>query len=153
MPDIATLDIPTLGVRWIHILSAITAVGGLFFLRFVLLPAARDTLDDETHAKLREAVMKRWKKVVMVVIGLLFLTGLYNLMVVGMPKVKEHPSYPMIFGIKFLAALGVFFLASVLAGSAKVFDGLRARAPLWMSIAALLAVVVVVLSGVLGQMR
>ena len=146
-------DITTLGVRWIHILSAITAVGGLFFLRFVLWPAARDTLDDETHAKLREAVIGRWKKVVMVVITLLILTGLYNLMVVGMPKAKEHPSYHMIFGIKFLAALGVFFLASVLTGRAKVFEGLRAKAPLWMGISALLAVVVVVLSGVLNQMR
>ncbi|MDB5337562.1 MAG: hypothetical protein JWN70_3181, partial [Planctomycetaceae bacterium] len=55
--------------RWIHIGSAITVVGGTVFMLFVLLPAARQILDEE-HLKLRAAVLKRWKWFVHVGIGL-----------------------------------------------------------------------------------
>ena len=77
--------------RWIHILAAVTAVGGMLFMRFVLMPAASQALTDEQHVALRERVMARWGKIVGLSIGLLLITGFYNFVHTGVPKGKEVP--------------------------------------------------------------
>jgi hypothetical protein len=41
--------------RWVHIGSAMAAIGAPFFVRFALLPSATQVLDDATHQKLRES--------------------------------------------------------------------------------------------------
>jgi len=135
--------------RWAHILAAVTAVGGVFFLRFVLYPAASATLTDEQHAALRKAVVSRWKKVVMICIALLLLSGIYNL-VRALKTREDLPGlYHALFGVKFLLALGVFFIASALVGRAKAFDGMRKKLPLWLGVVFVLGLVVILISGVL----
>ena len=48
--------------RILHVGTAIVVVGGTFFVRFVLFPAATQSLAEDVHARLRSAVMGTWKK-------------------------------------------------------------------------------------------
>lgn len=140
--------------RWIHIASATLAIGGPFFVRFALLPAATKVLDDDAHKKLRETVNYRWKHVVYVVITLFLLTGFYTFfvetrwngqLITGRWREfgdDDRKLYQMLFGIKFMAALGMFFLASALAGRAEAFSPIRRNARTWLSVFLMLALIV-----------
>ena len=139
--------------RWAHVLAAVVAIGGVVFMRFVLMPAADEALDQEQHTALREKLIARWKIVVMACITLLLLSGTYNFMTIGMEKAKEvGPMYHALFGIKVLAALGVFFLASVLTGRSPAFESLRSNSKKWLAITAGLGILVVLISGVLSRL-
>ena len=139
--------------RWAHVVAAVVAVGGVVFMRFVLMPAADEALDQAQHAALREKLMARWKIVVMVCITLLLLSGTYNFMTIGIEKAKQVGGlYHALFTIKFLAALGVFFLASVLTGRSPAFESLRSNSKKWLAITAGLGVLVVLISGILSRL-
>jgi len=147
------LNYVLLASRWLHIAAAIVAIGGAAFMRFALIPAARATVPDDAHQRLREALRARWSKVVMACIALLLITGFYNFVVLAMPpKVNPVPYHP-IFGLKFLAALGVFFIASALVGRSPGLEKMRSDRAKWLSRLLILAGVIVLLSGVLMQIR
>ncbi len=134
-------------------MAAVVAVGGVVFMRFVLMPAAHEALDQAQHATLREKLIARWKIVVMACITLLLLSGMYNFVTTGLEKAKEvGPLYHALFGIKVLAALGVFFLASVLTGRSPAFEAMRSNGKKWLAIAAGLGILVVLISGALSKM-
>jgi uncharacterized membrane protein len=133
--------------RWIHVLSVVVAVGGSIFMRFVLLPSAMAALDDERHAALRETLLGRWRKVIHTCVALLLISGGFNLwraIVGGAP-----PLYHALFGIKFLLALAVFFLAIVLTSSRMKLFADKASAAKWSAILVVLATVLIMISGVL----
>jgi uncharacterized membrane protein len=131
--------------RIVHVFTAITLVGGSVFMAFVLGPAA-DELGEETHNKLREQVVKRWKKFVHGGIGLFLLSGFYNY-AVGMKPHADDSLWKALVGVKMLIAFGIFFLASALVGRSKSFEGMRAQRAKWLKILVLLAAVVVGISG------
>lgn len=146
-------DFVELLLRWLHIGSAIVAIGGAFFMRFALMPAAKATLDDQTHEKLREALRARWAKFIHACIAILFVTGGINFVLLALPpKIKPMP-YHAIFGFKFLAAMGVFFIASVLVGRGQGMAAMRANRKKWLTVLLVLAGLIVVLSGVLNRVR
>ena len=137
--------------RWLHILSAITAVGGTIFMRMALVPSVA-VLTAEQHKALHEQVRSRWVKFVMAAILFLIVSGLYNFII----KIKSHTIvaeynrlYQMLFGVKFTLALVIFFLASALLGRSPVFAKIRQNARLWLSVNMALAIIVVCISGVL----
>lgn len=134
--------------RWIHIGSAITVVGGTVFMLFVLLPAAKEILDEE-HLKLRAAVLKRWKWFVHFGIALFLVSGLYNYIKVMAPLHKGDGLYHALMGIKMLLAMGVFGLAEVLVGRSKLAEKLRQNASKFLTINLVLAAIIVMLSGFL----
>ncbi len=136
-------------MRWAHILAAITALGGTLFIRFVLLPAAGTALTGDEYARLRQSFMGRWKKLVHTCIALFLISGFYNYLVNSIPNHKGQPLYHALFGVKFLLALGVFYLALGLTAGGSFGSGLRKRSPYWMLWMIALAVLVVLLSGVL----
>jgi hypothetical protein len=84
----------------------------------------------------------------MLAIGLLLVSGLanYSLAVVrsAMPG-----SYHAIFGIKFLLALTVFWIASLLIGRSDTAERVRQKAGFWLTLNLVLATLVVCLGGVL----
>jgi uncharacterized membrane protein len=135
-------------LRWTHIGTAIVLVGGTCFLRFVLAPAAAQ-LPDEHHAKLKELVMKTWKKYVHGGIALFLLSGFYNYLVVQRPLHKGQGLYHGLFGAKFLLALTLFFFASALVGRSKAFEGMRKNGKFWQLVMILLAAVIVGISGIM----
>jgi len=137
--------------RWVHILSATLAVGVPIYMRFVQLPVL-ETLDEETRSRVRESMAKRWRIWVYNLIVLFLLTGLYNFLVVARWRdfdAAAKSRYHMLFGIKFILALGVFFLLSALAGRSATLAGIRAKAGLWTNITILLGIGVVAVSGVM----
>jgi formate hydrogenlyase subunit 4 len=122
-------------------------------MRFALMPAASATLDDATHERFREAVRKRWAMFVHACVAILFLTGALNFLLMALPpKIKPMP-YHAIFGVKFLAAMAVFFIASALISRGPAFANIRANRAKWLGILLTLAGLIVLLSGILNQVR
>ena len=147
--EFSAQEIGALISRWTHILFAVIAVGGVFFMRFVVHGAAAEALDEAGHKALRDAVLKRWKRWVMISIPLLLASGLYNYLVVTRHHHSGQGLYHALFGVKFLLALGFFMLGSVLTGRAKVFNRLRERAPLWQGVLIALGVLIILIAGVM----
>lgn len=142
------MEMVDLASRWLHMLSAITLLGGSIFSLAVLMPAAKELADPE-HEKLRAGVLARWKRFVHGGIALLLITGLYNF-VRAIPAHKGLPyyaAYHMVLGVKILLAVAVFFLASVLVGRSSAAVTMRKNAKTWVGLIVLLGVTIVLLSG------
>lgn len=133
--------------RWLHILAAITAVGGTIFARTVVVPAV-DELPEGQRSAVHAALRRRWSKIVAASIGFLLLSGLYNIAYTLM-EYRVPRWYHMVFGIKFLLALVVFMVASLLSGKTAAAENLRKNLRFWLNLNIALAVIVVCLSGVL----
>lgn len=135
--------------RWLHVLSAITAVGGTIFMRMALVPSVA-VLTAEQHKALHEQVRSRWVKFVMAAILFLIVSGLYNFLAKFRTIDREYIGlYHGLFSVKFTLALVIFFLASALMGRSPVFAKIRQNARLWLSVNMALAILVVCISGVL----
>lgn len=140
-------------LRWTHILAAVAAAGGTFFARLALLPSL-EQLPESQRQTLHEAVRRRWMKVVMAAIALLLASGLYNFVVIARSLPEElKPFYHSVFGVKFLLALMIFFIASALVGRSKAFERMRQRARFWLTLNAALIVLLLLLSGALRMAR
>ncbi len=137
--------------RWLHILAAATALGGAIFGRFALLPALEE-LPDAERATFNEKVRGRWSKIVAGAILFLLVSGLFNF-VSTIQKYQVPSAYHMLFGIKFILAFAMFFLASALAGRSSLAQRLRQRARFWMAMNITLGVVIVILSGALRELK
>lgn len=138
--------------RWVHILSAVVAVGGTVFLRLILLPAARRVLDPDALERLRKATVARWRVAVFACIGLLLASGMYNFLVVIGPKGRASPAYHPLFGIKLVLAGAVFVIASGLVGRHQAFEPMRRKSGGWLLINVILATIVILISGVLRNL-
>lgn len=138
--------------RWVHILAAVIAVGGVLFQRLVLLPAVRSSLGDTERGRLHDEVTRRWKGVLMACIGLLLVSGVFNFVTISLDKAEGVPAYHGLFGVKILAALAVFFIGSALVGRAAAFEAMRRNRARWLGIAAVLGVVVILVSGILKNL-
>lgn len=147
------IDILLLVLRWFHLAAAITAIGGAIFMRRALMPAVKSTLDDEQHKRLREAIRARWAPVVHAAIAILVVTGVINFVRLAMPPKVEPMPYHAIFAFKFLAALGVFFIASMLMGRSSASESFRRKASKWLNVLVMLGLLIVLLSGLLLQVR
>ena len=134
--------------RWIHVGTVIVLVSGSVFLRFVLLPAASQLSEDQ-HNRLRDLVMNKWRKFVGIAIGLLLLSGFYNYIFVTAPlhKGDGHGLYHGLLGTKMILAFVLFFLISALTGRSKRFEAIRDNSTRWLSVAILLATIIVAISG------
>lgn len=135
--------------RWMHIGSVIVLLGGSVFVRFVLMPAC-DPLPESDHAALRQRVMGRWRIFVHALIGFLLISGIYT---VAMKISVKPPVWHMMFGIKGLLAIAVFFIASALVGRSKTFQPMRDNAKLWIGVNVALAALIVMISGVMRSVQ
>ncbi len=131
--------------RIVHVLTAITLVGGSIFTLLVLMPSAKE-LSDEAHKQLAAAINGRWKRFVHTGILLFLVSGLYNY-VRAIPNHRGDGLYHALIGTKMLLALGIFFLASALVGRSEKLAGIRANRAKWVKVLVLLAVIVVSISG------
>jgi len=149
-------------LRWAHILAAITALGGLLFSRFALLPTAEE-LGEETADRIHAGVRRRWLLWVIGAITLLFASGLTNYILM-IRRVKDAPElwgpdwmsetgYHTLFGIKFLLAMIVFYLASGLVGRGAGTQWIRNARRQWLSVTVGLGVAIVLISGWMRQLH
>ncbi len=131
--------------RFLHVAAAIVMVGGTVFMRFLLMPAAKE-LPEAEHDQLRQRLLARWKRVVHIGITMLLLSGLFNYMQ-QIPKHKGDGLYHALLGMKMLLALAVFFIASVLVGRSATFEKMRQNRAKWMGLIVLLSALIVGISG------
>lgn len=108
-------------MRWLHVASAVVAIGGAVLAQFAVLPALRGL---PNGAEILERIRAPFKRLIHASLGLLFLTGLYNYMI-AIPKVRAareqieiFGSYHPVMGVKILLwvamlALAVFMLRPV----------------------------------------
>src|SRR5690349_8389887 len=119
-------------LRWLHIVSATLAVGVPIYFRFVVMPALA-TLDDENRNRMSDALARRWKMFVHILIVVFLATGRYNFLGIARWRGPEFDAdakrtYHMLFGIKLLIALVIFTISSALVGRASIFARLRSKA-------------------------
>jgi uncharacterized membrane protein len=136
--------------RILHVATAIVLVGGTFFVRFILMPAAAQSLSDADHARLRAGVMAVWKRIVHAGIALLLASGAINYYRVIVERShKGDGLYHGLLGVKILLALAIFFIASALVGRSAKFEAMRQNARKWLAVNLLLALLIVSISGFL----
>ena len=144
------MDILSLVLRWLHVLSAVTMVGGVFYMRLAVLPAT-ETLPEEQRGPFGGAMRRAWAKWVMISVALLLVTGLVNMIMT--PKYNDFDTeqgkklYSMLVGIKFVLALPVFFLISTLNGRSANADRFREKQGLWLNLAAALCILIICIAG------
>ncbi|RLS30576.1 MAG: hypothetical protein DWH79_10630 [Planctomycetota bacterium] len=148
-------------LRWAHVLAAITAMGGLIFSRFALLPALED-LDEQTRKGIHDRIRRRWLPWVIGAITILLLSGLANyVLFIGRVKGEQwaggswfrYQGYHALMGFKILLAMGVFYLASALVGRGEGTQWARNDRAKWLTLTLGLALAVVIISGYLRQMH
>jgi uncharacterized membrane protein len=106
-------------VRWLHVLAAITWIGGMLFIALVLVPIARRLEDQALRARLVHDTGVRFRTVGWIALGVLVVTGLLNLWM-----------YPALLSIpRFQWKLGLVVLALVLSALHDFVLGPRAGAP------------------------
>ncbi len=147
------IDWLTIILRWLHIVAACAALGGTLFIRLALLPSL-SVLPADQRTALHQAIRGRWAKVVMGAITLLLVSGLWNyvlnIQLFKQTEAGKMPAaYHIPFGVKFLLALVVFFIASALVGRSAAFEKIRQNAKFWLTLNLVLLLVIATISNVL----
>jgi uncharacterized membrane protein len=127
-----------IAMRFLHIISAITLLGGIFAWRFGLIPALAP-LGEDTRRKVDNAVAAAWRPFVLFGVAGLLISGVYNFL----NKTGLTPAYHAVIGVKFLLVLHVFAVAIL---ATKPDNAKRARQ---LTGVAASGVVIVILSAVL----
>lgn len=142
MSDLFWLDVVS---RIVHVLTAITLVGGAVFIAVVLHPVLQ-RLEAERREEVQPLVIGRWKWVVHFGILLFLLSGFFNYFR-AMPLHQGDGLYHALVGTKILLAFWVMFLASALVGRSSRMASFRANRGLWSKVLVASAVVIVCISG------
>jgi hypothetical protein len=135
-------------LRWLHIVPAVAAGGATLYAAIALLPTLGE-LPDADRARLREALVRRWRGVFMASTALLLGSGVLNFILYQAPVHKGQALYHGLFGVKFLAAMVVFFLGAALTGRSAGLAKIRTNAGFWTSVSAALVILILLISGVL----
>jgi hypothetical protein len=132
--------------RALHLLCAIMLGGGVFYMRTVLAAAG-----PEACFAGRRQVWARWAAVASTI---LLITGMYNyIMYVRAAKLPDAtplpPTYHMLFGIKFLLALFVMFVAALVAGNSAGAEKARSQLSRWLNLAWTSVMAIVILGAMM----
>lgn len=135
-------------LRWAHIVPATIMVGGAVYARFALAPSV-EPLADEQKELLKARVRARWMKWVMLCAFLLLASGIINVVVIATAYDFPQKYYHPVVGVKMLAAMVVFYIASMLTGRSKNAARFREKERFWLSMNAGLAISIVLMGGAL----
>ena len=105
--------------RWLHVLAAITWIGGMLFIALVLVPVTRRLDDPALRARLTHAIGLRFRTVGWIAVAVLVVTGFVNLWL--------HPS--LLASPRFQWKAGLVVLALILSGFHDFVLGPRAGLP------------------------
>lgn len=136
-----------LALRALHVLAAITWIGGMLFVALVLVPVARRLDDPALRARLFHETGVRFRTVGWIALGLLVVSGLGNL--IQRPYLMTVPHFQWKLGLVVLAlVLSVLhdFVLGPRAGRPGVDPRVRVAAT-WIARVNVLVVVAVVVLG------
>lgn len=145
-----TLDWTLLLLRYLHILGAITLMGGTIFAYFAASPGLAELSEGERN-KAHAAIRGRWNKFVMLATLLILVSGIANMVLVPMnfDLGDYRGAYSMWTGIKFVLALPIFFFAALLTGRSSLAQKIQANARTYMALNLALALAMVLIGGAL----
>ncbi|MGI8745254.1 MAG: hypothetical protein ACR2NN_22320 [Bryobacteraceae bacterium] len=123
-------------MRWLHILSAVTILGGFLYARYVVAPALASFPAGDA-ASLSNRAVAQFRPILYTAIVTILLTGLYNYL----SKASYPPHYHMVIGIKFLFVLHIF-ATSVLYTIPNANAGNRLRRLNWLVISGIIVVLI-----------
>ena len=132
-------------MRYVHIVSAVLAVGGLAFLSLCLSPAMR-MLDESFRESVAKLVQHRFYRILWVSLGGLVVSGVYNWIASSQTYKAMGPAGNALIGTKVLLALVMF--AIVWAGSIG-----KMKPKAWHTAAVHLAAIVMLLAVILRHFR
>ncbi len=132
------MDVLTIFMRFLHIVSAITLVGGALSWRYAAIPATAPLAED-TRSKLGDAMAAAWRPFVLSAIAGILVSGIFNFL----RKTGLTPAYHAVFGIKMLLVLHVFAVLFVATGARNP------KRPRQLTGVAISGVIIVILSAVL----
>lgn len=134
-------------LRWLHVVAAITWIGGMLFIALVFVPVTRRLSDPGLRGRLLQEAGRRFRAVGWMALGLLLVTGLGNLWL--RPYLLGLPRFQVKLGLVVLA-LGLTvthdFVLGPRAGRPGADPAIRVRAS-WLARANVLVVLAVVLLG------
>jgi len=93
-------------MRWLHIASMTTLIGGMIFGCMVMAQAAAGLSPDSRESLMDRAAML-YRPLVFAAMGGLLISGCYNILT----NLGHTPLYHMLLGIKLLLAMHVFAVA------------------------------------------
>ena len=93
-------------MRWLHITSMATLIGGMIFGRLVMTQAAAGLSPDSRESLLNRAALL-YRPLVFTAMGGLLISGCYNILT----NLGHTPEYHMLLGIKLLLVMHVFAVA------------------------------------------
>jgi uncharacterized membrane protein len=96
-------------MRWLHLSSAVTLVGGLLYARLAMTPAS-EIFAPEAREALSERATAAFRPLVFAAIAGLLISGLYNIVTSPGHTVR----YAILLGIKLLLAAHVFVVAALI---------------------------------------
>lgn len=137
----------SLAARWLHLLAAITWIGGMLFIALVLVPVVRRLPDERLRAPLVQDIGYRFRTVGWIALGVLVVTGLVNLWFA--PFLLSSQPFHLKLGLVALAlGLSVLhdFVLGPRAGRPGADPGARARAS-WLARVNVLVALAIVLLG------
>jgi uncharacterized membrane protein len=100
------VEILTVVMRWMHISSVVTLIGGIIYARLVMIPSAQ-SLSPDARSALEKGTAKHFRPAVFVAMAGLVLSGTFNYLSRPGHSIRYHAA----FGIKMLLALHVFSVA------------------------------------------
>ncbi len=148
-------------MQWLHVGSVVLMIGGFFFLRVVLLPAAK-VLPAPQKAEIIDVAFRRFRVIVWIALITILVSGVYNFIAflistgnqtVTDPKLApDYSMYIVVLGVKFLIVTLIFILGIALTFPYPVYAPIQKRPAPWLNVTLILGLIVIFLSTFLRRM-
>jgi uncharacterized membrane protein len=136
------LDLYTVN-HWVHLASAIAALGGAMFLRFVVHPSLQ-ALKEADRAEFEHKLRRKSSAFVFHPLMVLIITGFINF--IHAVNQGARGTYHMVFGIKFLLVMVLFGITMALIVPSEALAKFQANRPRWVLVNVILGLTIVFLS-------
>ena len=144
-------------MRWLHVASAVVGVGATLMMRFAVLPALERL---PNGGEILDALRPGVKRLIHGALGLLFVTGFYNFIMVAVPRAREVRdaagpaaerlvAYHPVMGMKILLSLVLFGIAVALLQPVPSF---HAKRKTWLTVNSILGLVILLLAAFLRRL-
>lgn len=134
-------------MQWLHITAAVIGVGGIAFLRLILLPSLAD-LDQQARERLLQSVLPKFRLAVWTVIGVLLVSGIYNIATSGH---LADPRYRTVLELKLLLALTLFAVAFGITLPFPALSRFQRQRRHWLAVNLVLGIIILLFSAYLRR--
>ena len=149
-------------IQWIHVGSVVLLIGGFFFLRVILLPAAK-VLPENQRPKLLEAAFRRFRIVIWSALLTILFSGVYNFIAFlrstgsfspdpTREPIEDLSIYILVLGVKLFIVFIIFTFGVLLTFPYPVFALIQKRPAPWLNLTLILGLIVIFLSSLLRRL-